>query len=72
MPRRRGKKYDGDFETSKTLCWNCANACAGCEWSSAEPRPVPGWQVRKRVHGYDVIACPKFVADARNSGMVRI
>ena len=24
------------------LCWDCANACGGCEWSRSF-RPVPGW-----------------------------
>ncbi len=27
---------------TETLCWTCANACGGCQWS-AYLDPVPGW-----------------------------
>lgn len=28
------------------LCWECKNACGGCEWS-ANLEPVPGWTAEK-------------------------
>lgn len=54
-------------------CWDCANACGGCEWSS-KFQPVPGWDaspVIQKFHGggtprdyltgsYAIRACPKF------------
>ena len=53
---------------SKQPCWDCANACGGCEWS-ARFEPVPGWDAiptTRTVSGkfvdksFSVRACPKF------------
>lgn len=60
------------------LCWTCANACGGCEWSD-HLEPVPGWDAtptsrvlkvggkgknRTRVETSFVIHyCPKFRRD---------
>lgn len=49
------------------LCWDCVNACGGCEWSSGL-EPVPGWTAKatRRTNGwkpyiaYEITACPKF------------
>ena len=59
----------------ETICWSCANACGGCEWSERF-RPVPGWtavetviKINATVNGssqktetqsYHVISCPKY------------
>ena len=62
-----------------TLCWDCANACGSCPWSSHPSRPVAGWtaiptKIRLRgpnnKYGEDfdssfiVLACPLFKRDA--------
>lgn len=70
--------------TSQTLCWECANACGGCEWSS-EFIPVPGWVAekrRKKEHcsaayehfntSYLVMECPKFKRDSMDHGLKRL
>ena len=65
---------------STQLCWTCANACGGCEWS-LRFEPVPGWDATPtsrvlkvggkgkggtRVASSFVIrACPKFRRDTR-------
>ena len=65
---------------STQLCWTCANACGGCEWSD-HLEPVPGWDAtptsrvlkvggkgknRTRVETSFVIhTCPKFRRDTR-------
>ena len=36
------KLSDCYVETRKQPCWDCANACGGCEWSD-HLEPVPGW-----------------------------
>lgn len=50
------------------LCWDCANACGGCNWS-ARYEPVHGWDAiatTRTVGGKfvekssSVRACPKF------------
>ena len=62
------------------LCWDCANACGGCEWSD-HLEPVPGWDATPtsrvlkvggkgkggtRVASSFVIHyCPKFRRDTR-------
>lgn len=67
-----------DCLTSKPqqLCWDCANACGGCEWSK-DFQPVPGWDaspIIQKFHGggtprdyltgsYAIRACPKFVKE---------
>lgn len=68
------EKETGEIEyQSKQLCWDCANACGGCEWSD-RLEPVPGWDAtptqrvlkyrRKggtRVEAsYIIRFCPKF------------
>ena len=37
---------DRGYEASKTLCWNCGNACGGCSWSD-DLEPVEGWHARE-------------------------
>lgn len=62
-----------------TICWDCANACGGCNWS-ANLEPVKGWEaektrittsVRQTVESWRVIKCPEFKRDARMNGLVR-
>ena len=58
-------------------CWDCINACGGCEWSD-HLGPVPGWdatptsRVLKDGKGSTRVAssfvihtCPKFRRDTR-------
>nr|DAF81468.1 MAG TPA: hypothetical protein [Caudoviricetes sp.] len=58
------------------LCWDCANACGGCEWSRSF-QPVPGWTAAparriqnygetgfKVIDTYRITACPKFTKEA--------
>ena len=65
---------------STQLCWTCAAACGGCEWSD-HLEPVPGWDATPtsrvlkvggkgkggtRVASSFVIhTCPKFRRDTR-------
>lgn len=63
------------YETSQTLCWECANATGGCSWSS-EFIPVEGWkavETKKNtlLSSYVVTECPKFKRDAIRNGLVR-
>ena len=42
-PREKKQKKASKVEfQSKQPCWDCANACGGCNWS-ARYEPVPGW-----------------------------
>ena len=42
-PREKKQKKAPKVEfQSKQPCWDCANACGGCEWSD-HLEPVPGW-----------------------------
>lgn len=42
-PREKKQKKPPKVEYQSTqLCWTCANACGGCEWSD-HLEPVPGW-----------------------------
>lgn len=58
------------------LCWDCANACGGCEWPRSF-QPVPGWTAApsrriqnygetgfKVIDTYRITACPKFTKEA--------
>lgn len=60
--------------TSYTLCWDCKNACGGCQWSQSLI-PVKGWKAtlvyNKRQTGYIVKECPEFIRDARRGGLQR-
>lgn len=73
-PREKKQKKAPKIEyLSKQPCWDCANACGGCEWS-ARLEPVPGWDAtptqwvlkysRKggtRVEAsFEIRSCPKF------------
>lgn len=68
-PREKKQKKSNKVEyQSKQLCWTCANACGGCEWS-ARFEPVPGWDAiatTRTVSGkfveksFSVRACQKF------------
>lgn len=57
-----------------TLCWDCKNACCGCDWSESLI-PVKGWEAIPTFVGheasYNVISCPEFVRDAVNGGQKR-
>lgn len=80
-PREKKQKKAPKVEFQSTqLCWTCANACGGCEWSD-HLEPVPGWDAtptsrvlkaggkgknRTRVASSFVIhTCPKFRRDER-------
>ena len=80
-PREKKQKKPPKVEYQSTqLCWTCANACGGCEWSD-HLKPVPGWDAtptsrvlkaggkgknRTRVASSFVIhTCPKFRRDTR-------
>lgn len=52
----------------ETICWKCANACGGCDWSKKRAKPVDGWEAIRRdlsrgIESYIVLSCPKFVPD---------
>lgn len=57
------------------LCWDCANACGGCNWSN-ELKPVDGWEIEYggvgRRQGAYVVSCPEFIRDARSFGLKRL
>ena len=80
-PREKKQNKAPKVEYQSTqLCWTCANACGGCEWSD-HLEPVPGWDATPtsrvlkvggkgkggtRVASSFVIrACPKFRRDTR-------
>lgn len=80
-PREKKQKKAPKVEYQSTqLCWKCANACGGCEWSD-HLEPVPGWDATPtsrvlkvggkgkggtRVASSFVIHyCPKFRRDTR-------
>lgn len=80
-PREKKQKKAPKVEYQSTqLCWTCANACGGCEWSD-HLEPVPGWDATPtsrvlkvggkgkggtRVASSFVIrSCPKFRRDTR-------
>lgn len=51
-----------------TICWKCANACGGCDWSKKRAKPVAGWEAIRRdlyggIESYIVLSCPKFEPD---------
>ena len=59
-----------------TICWDCARAINGCNWS-IDGKPVEGWQAEptqlKNKNGvyaesYCVISCPEFVPDRERKG----
>lgn len=81
-PREKKQKKAPKVEfQSQQLCWTCANACGGCEWSDHHLEPVPGWDATStsrvlkvggkgkggtRVASSFVIHyCPKFRRDTR-------
>lgn len=83
-PREKKQKKAPKGSTAATyqqqLCWDCASACGGCEWSD-HLEPVPGWdatptsrvlKVGGKGKGGTRIAssfvihyCPKFRRDTR-------
>lgn len=83
-PREKKQKKAPKGSTApmyqQQLCWTCANACGGCEWS-LRFEPVPGWDATPtsrvlkvggkgkgstRVASSFVIhSCPKFRRDKR-------
>ena len=63
-----------------TLCWSCAKAVRGCDWSR-EFIPIKGWNaIPTELHvnrtdcckSFLVLSCPEFVRDAYNNGQVRL
>lgn len=59
---------------SHTICWDCANACGNCSWSSVQPVPVSGWVAKpifkqKSSGSFIVYECPLFIRDAVDGGM---
>ncbi len=65
----------------ETLCWSCANACGGCEWSQKKAKPVPGWTAEKTKirldkgktsESYLVIKCPKYKPDGKEHDAKRV
>lgn len=80
-PREKKQKKAPKVEYQSTqLCWTCANACGGCEWSD-HLEPVPGWDATPtsrvlKVGGkgkggtrietsFVIRSCPKFRRDTR-------
>ena len=63
---------DRGYEASKTLCWNCGNACGGCSWSD-DLEPVEGWHARETymkssdMYTYTVIDCPEYCKDKKKN-----
>ena len=59
----------------ETLCWQCAQECGGCSWSSLAHKPVDGWAAERRdiyirnkpdpLESYIVESCPEYVPDGR-------
>lgn len=76
------EKETGEIEyqyQSKQPCWDCVNACGGCEWAD-RLEPVPGWDATPtqrvlkcgggrggtRIEASFVIhSCPKFRRETR-------
>ena len=40
--QKKAPKGSAAAAYQQQLCWTCANACGGCEWS-LRFEPVPGW-----------------------------
>ena len=68
-----------NYNSSQTICWDCANATGGCRWSS-ELKPIKGW---KAIHvaedgrygygdSYIVQECPEFERDSYGGGQARL
>lgn len=58
-----------------TLCWDCAKATGGCDWSSSQ-QPIVGWEAIKthkknEFDSYLVYSCPEFERDACNGGLYK-
>lgn len=74
--RKRKPEKRKRQETAQSLCWECAKAYGGCDWSK-QFTPVKGWQARRndlsfltngKVHtteSYEVKACPEFEQEKR-------
>lgn len=60
-----------------SLCWDCQNACSGCDWSRSL-EPIPGWTATPTVinhqsgpeDSYIVWDCPMFKRDAIRGGQL--
>ena len=79
-PREKKQKKAPKVEfQSQQLCWTCANACGGCEWSD-HLEPVPGWDAptsrvlkvggkgkggTRVASSFVIHYCPKFRRDTR-------
>ena len=60
-----------------TICWDCAKATGGCEWSD-RGEPVEGWSATflkasgtKPFNTYHIYSCPKFERDSYGGGLLR-
>jgi hypothetical protein len=78
--QKKAPKGSAAAAYQQQLCWDCASACGGCEWSD-HLKPVPGWDATPtsrvlkvggkgkggtRVASSFVIHyCPKFRRDTR-------
>lgn len=56
---------------TRTICWDCSNACGACSWSK-DFTPVEGWEIEEIMHkdgtgGCAVIKCPQFVKEDREN-----
>ena len=74
------KQSENAYTRNQTLCWDCAKACAGCNWSR-QHEPVDGWEAvptkikicsTVEMDTYRVINCPEFERDALNGGTIRL
>ena len=80
-PRKglRVEYLNGCYKGS-SICWDCANAYGGCEWTGRDEfgklkfEPVPGWEAVEtsvsvgggyRTDSYKVISCPKYVPEKK-------
>lgn len=63
---------------SDTLCWSCANACGGCDWSKykvwkPEPTTLKTYTtikvvaVNRHIDSYIVRACPQYIPDGKSN-----
>ena len=66
------------FKKKEQLCWECKNACGGCDWSrkllpvkggEAEETTVgmtvyeEGRKIYKQVKSFKIKSCPKFIKE---------
>lgn len=73
-PREKKQKKAPKVEYQSTqLCWTCANACGGCEWSLRDATPTSrvlkvggkGKGGTRVASSFVIHYCPKFRRDTR-------